>query len=365
MYTQIYSETAVLFIKRLKELSRDVLTKEVGLSCHRSRFKLRHYTYPLNIVLFEGSSRLGYFDSDLFEIGINKKMLFCSDEEYLKNLLRHELAHYLVRIQYGATVSSHGKEFHDLCRKFGWGRAVFSASDDGPSVDAAPLEEKVLRKIEKLLSLANSSNSHESQSATLKANELLMKYNLERLSDPFQVSEEEMVIRRALRQKKNSQKLSSISQILRMFFVRPVINQGADQVYLELFGSRLNVSVAEYVAHFLEEELERLWQQTKRVNPSLKGLAAKNSFYRGLAEGYCEKVKQQRSAEKESKALILLEGALDEMAPLAYPHLRRVKSRIRHCATSSNLGKKEGERLQIRKGIQATSGGQSSTKLIS
>jgi hypothetical protein len=361
MTTFLYSQTILTYLTRIKFLAKEILKCEMNLQVRGERFAIKNISYPLNFVVFEGNTRLGYFDHETFEIGINRNVLLMTKAEDLKNLLRHELAHYIIFIKFGNTVAAHGAEFRELCKTFYWGEDVFSASSQAlteAAEEPLPLnDEKILSKIRKILALTSSSNPHEAEQATIKANTLLTKYNLREIQslNPSYSEEqkEDMCVKRILKKNRSSAKLSSITSILRTFYVYPVLNYGTKIVYLEVFGTKTNVSIAEYVGIFLDEELDRLWLKVKRENAQLKGLASKNSFMRGVAKGYCQKVEalQESYPSRDQKSLIILEKKLTIASEMAYPRLSHKRSSYQNCEKASRLGDKEGKRLSIHTGI--------------
>lgn len=333
----LYSETIFAFIKKCKGLARKILSEEMNLRVGRSRFFVKNTSYPLHIVTFEHPSRLGYFQADLFEIGVNKTYLHEGDKSLL-DLLRHELAHYMTFITFGPQVPHHGKEFLSICKQYGWNAEVSRAVIQG---DKIKKNEKILGKVQKLLSLSDSPHPEEAEAATLKAKELLLKYSLE-----FREECDEMHLLRFLPRKRSSAKLHAISSILRTFLVYPVFNHGRGCVYLEILGKKVHVEVAEYVANFLDNKFELLWKEAKKETPSLKGAVSKNSFFRGLAEGYTQK------SEKQSSALIRMENQLTTLAANVYPHLASSRSSYKHHETANKLGKDKGKKLSINRGLK-------------
>ena len=355
----LYSETILAFIERINLLTKEILKNEIGVKVTKNRFLIDNFSYPLQIITFEdfekSTIKLGYFDSEFYEIGINKVLILTKDQNFLKNLLRHELAHYFTYIKYGNTVDAHGKEFREICMRYNWGKEVYSASVEisEKNLSEAPRSNAILSKVQKLLALSSSPSAHESESATIKANELLLKYNLENVSTS---KENEFLMKRILRYKRHSAKVSSICSILRTFFVFPVIGNGQDYCYLEISGKKTNVEIAEYVGHFLDNKLDLLWDNVRKNNPYLKGLAAKNSFFRGIAKGYTDKIKSlQKKSTKASTALVAIESALDLQTKMIYPHLRTTSRSFKHCASADQLGKKEGKNLSIHQAVSKKS----------
>ena len=335
----LYSETICLFLKKVKKEAQAILKNEMALKCGIRRFWVKNIGYPFHFVVFEHPTKMGYFDSEMYEIGVNKCFLFEPDEN-LKDLLRHELAHYLTFITYGPSAPHHGKEFHHICALYGWKTEVARATVP-PSKQKQSL--RILEKVQKLFALSNSHHAHEAQLAMLKARELLLKYHLNHVPE----DNDEMEIHRLFKQKRSSMKLQAIASILKHFFIYPVFNHGKGCVYLEIFGDPINVEIAIYVGHFLEKELEKLWK-----NSHLKGLRAKNSFFRGIANGYDEKMKPSASQEQ---AVISLENQLVKAASKAYPHLSMTFSRSYVDVKATQLGKDRGKKLMIRPGLREKS----------
>ena len=67
---RVYSSTLNAFTSKLKALTKEILSNEMGFSVRRSRFLLNGYLYPISIVTFESPDKLGYFNPENFQIGI-------------------------------------------------------------------------------------------------------------------------------------------------------------------------------------------------------------------------------------------------------------------------------------------------------
>ncbi len=332
----LYSTTILSFLKKVKTMAFEILTREMKLRVGRSRLYYQGYSYPLHFIVFDHPSTLGTFQSDLFEIGINKVFLL-ENEEAVKEIIRHELAHLVTFLDFGSSVSMHGKEFRAVCKRYGWAVEVSKAT--------VPLEKvvknkRIVEKVRKLLSLAESPHPSEAEEATLKAQHLLSKYNVE-----YAPEEDKTVLLRVLEKKRGSAKLQAIASIARSFYVYPIFNKGKKGVYLEIIGDKTATQIAEYVAHFLDHQFEALWREAQKEDPLLKGTASKNSFFRGLAEGY-------KGKEVDSKALIRVENHLITMAQKIYPYLSSVSSSFCHHERGARKGREKGKRMKILEGIQ-------------
>lgn len=325
---------------------------DIGLTVRRSRFQLGPMLYPIQVVVFEGSE-IGHFNAPYYQIGLNRKLVYSAKDSVLRDILRHEMAHYLTFIEWGE-VQPHGREFHETCRKYGFPEKIAEAKmnlaleNDRKEGDLT--SEKVLEKVKKLLQLAQSTNAHEAELATVKANELLLRHNLNFTST---FSDEPIYLERVLFQKRKDAKLMAIYEILRHFIVRPVVSMGKNICCLEVSGSRTNVSLAQYVASFLDRELDLMWEAAREEN-HLQGLRAKNSFFSGVAAGFDEKMKSLKSgfSDQDRKSLMVIENQLGERVRVIYRRLSHSQSGSVIDGDARGIGVEKGKSLTIRQGVE-------------
>ena len=361
---RIYSRTSVSFIKRCIPLAQKIMATEANFPFKGKRFVYKNYTYPINLVCFEDERKgeirgLGYFKWQNYEVGLNKCLMYRAGEEFIANILRHELGHYICYLHHGDGVFDHGPEYRQICRQFGWGKEVFNAKATAEEIEESvqenEVEKKVLQKVQKLLALGSSGNSHEAEMATIKANELLIKHNLTKNS-LSQKEEEEFVIKVVASAKRSNMLIQSLSVILENFFVRTVVNHGSAGVALEVFGTKINVELADYVAKFLLYEFDRLWSVAKKNNPRLKGLASKNSFLVGATKALDKKIKSSQNNGERGQELVLLQSSLDQGMALAYPRLSKGRGRTsRRCTEGYSLGQKAGKNIAINPAVKQKS----------
>ena len=107
-HTLIFSKTVVAFIEKATALTKQIVSKEMGLKIGRKNFYHQNISYPIRLVSFEHPSQLGFFDGQFYEIGLNKRLVFES-EKIVCSVLKHELAHYITFIECGENIFSHGK----------------------------------------------------------------------------------------------------------------------------------------------------------------------------------------------------------------------------------------------------------------
>ena len=361
----LYSNTTKAFISRVRENVREIVNLEMNLKMERSRVFYKNVFYPLNIVVFEDNSRLGYFDSRTYELGLSKKLMYEAHDKVLKNVIRHELAHFIAYIIHGPRVM-HGEEFKKICQSYGWDdeveKAYANISAENEKLEGDLQTERLLGRLKKLLALASSDNPHERELATLKANHLLLEHNLGMTKNKTSLDDEIVYAARVLEATRKQSKHIAIYEILKTFFVSPVFNHGRGIFYLEVIGDKTSVELAEYVANFLNHELETLWKIAKKENPHFKNISAKNSFFRGISQGYIERIESQKEKSATSHDLVVIEKNLARQ-------LHSVYSRIGHSALSTGshhqeagaAGVETGKKLSIKPAINSNA---SSIKLL-
>ena len=351
----LYSQASESFLKKMKKELRAIMNDEMGLELKRDRFLFACSSVPLRLVCFEGI-QWGYFNNHRYEIGLNKRLMYGAKGEVLRNILRHELAHLITFLRWGTGISAHGKEFRDVCRSYGWTETVWEATLNLKLANEQILEEgdekKIIDKVKKLLALAQSDNVHEAEMATLKANQLLIHHNLSALEED-EGGFDELYVRKVFQIKRATSKYQAIQEILQFFYVYPIFSYGKGQVALEVTGTKENVLIAEYVAHYLDEELERLY-----VKSGLRGIHQKKSFMQGVAEGYQLKHKKHQDQLKpqHQKALMIIENQLQQGIQKIYGQLSYRSHMAQYDPRAKSLGQLSGQQLTIHKGISNNSG---------
>lgn len=354
---QVYNSVIFSFIAKVTCFAKEILVKEAKVDVKRNRFQIANHLYPLKIVVFTGKSKIGYFEQSTYQIGLNENLIHETRDHIIKDILRHELAHYLTFIKYPKS-SAHGAEFKEICESNNWNKSISKSTMDIKEYKkdyVANLEnERTLSKVKKLLQLASSANENEAQLATIKANQLLLRHNLKESN--LNQHEESFYVKRVLYSKKRNSKMSAIYDILTTFYVNPVLRYAVDGVYLEVCATKLNIELSDYVVAFLDSTLDNLWEQSK-TQKSLKGLKAKNSFFHGLAKGYESKINSVHSNLDPSQkmALTLFRANSSNKIKQIYKSLSSTSSNSSIDQNAYISGKKAGISLTINKGIKSNS----------
>ncbi len=207
--------------------------------------------------------------------------------------------------------------------------------------------DALVEKVKKLLALASSTNPHEAELATLKANQLILRHHLDRAG--LAETEEALCVMDVMRSARKSAKMVAIYDILTQFMVRPLLHFGRGEVRLQAIGNRSQVALAEYVAGYLDRELETLWKAT-----GLKGTRAKNSFFTGIAKGYRQKLEAARAgfSATDKAALVRVEADLGAQIQRYLGGFGTTRTGQVLDGNALGQGVRAGNNLSIRPGVQ-------------
>lgn len=357
---KVYSKSIEVFLKRVTVYTREILENEFKASVTKSRFHLANgWSYPIIVVAIDEPRVLGFFDPEDCCIGINRCLMFEAKTTVIKNIIRHELAHFFLYTEdhdFYKYKKPHGEEFRDLCKRYGYGEEVYSATieirKENEALEGDIKNEKVIEKVQKLLSLAKSDNPNEAELATIKANQLITQHNLDSISYSKESQKEtEYFTKMILKGSRRTPRMTAISRILSEFFVYPVKAREG----LEITGTKANLENAEYIAHFLDAELQKIWKVHKQKKSYLK----EKAFMVALANSYRAKVQESRREipTTDLYALTLLSEELDHASNCMYGNLvSSSSSSYLSCSTSSSLGDAAGKNLNINRGVSTGAG---------
>ncbi len=294
-------------------------------------------------------------------IHLSRKLLNLHSWDAIILVFKHELAHMLVDIGWQmGDLKPHGEAFQKAC-------AVIDANPSRiVSIKELLTEgrdgEKIAEKIKKLIRLGESPSQAEAELALRKAHELMLKYNLEDLNKR---TKEDYIVRPIgsfMRRVPNWTR--DIATILHeYYFVNTCLNYShLHGRYYELFGTKENLDLAEYIFCCLCHQVETLWEEfsaKKRLENGgyIQGVFSKESFAEGLVCGYREQLKAEKGRLESIPAIQALvwkgDPLLDEMHKRQYPDMH-----FRTYHRNANLGGKNegyhlGRNLKIKQGIYA------------
>jgi hypothetical protein len=276
----------------LRELSET--WREINGNHFRGRMR------PPAIALSEVGGRLGQWNSQTRTLSIDRNLVFEKPWSAVREVLKHEIAHQFVdEVLKVHDQAAHGPAFVDVCRRFGidpsaTGMPAVPAGGEGGS--------PVLRRIARLLALAESPNVHEAEAAMKAAQRLMLKHNID--AGVAAAREGYAFIHLGVPRKRVEAAEHILAGLLaRHFFVEAIwvpsylAKEGRSGRVLELCGTLSNLEVASYVHGFLLETGERLWREHKRRH-GITSDQERRRFQAGMMSGFDEKLK---SGAKESQ----------------------------------------------------------------
>lgn len=211
--------------------------------------------------------------------------------------------------------------------------------------------KSITKKIQKLLSLATSSNEHEAKAAADKAQELLVAHNLN-LQSIGDSSLEDYTEEEIISLKKANQETKFTAPIVAQFFFVSVIksrSRVAGMTTISFIGREENVEIAKYTYDFLVRTFKDTWKAHKKENKN----AHKQSFYYGLYKGLQESLEAQRKKTQDSMALVLVnDPMLDKAVKKFSPNARNTKTSVRAGSHDDiQAGKEQGRNIKINRGL--------------
>lgn len=295
------------------------------------------------------------------------------------NILKHEMAHQIVTELYHEE-DGHGALFGKACDMIGVLPEFQGASGDVPKVlmkrhtatGYLSGNEGILRRVKKLLALAGSNNAHEAVSAMEKANQLIRKYNIERIEQDYNAHYIYKIINHKKKRIENYQR-RICALLMDYFFVEIVLSRLFDarscETYrtIEIVGTAENAAIAEYVYFFLIDRLKSLWKKHQRQE-GVPG-AAKRSYWLGVLKGFeakldkrmkkdVEGLSDRKEGGKTDHALVCAaDQRLAEFLKVRFP---RIKTGSFSPSTVDRghfmSGIEEGKRLILNKGVTQQDG---------
>lgn len=174
------------------------------------------------------------------------------------------------------------------------------------------MNDYILKKIQKLLALAGSPNEQEAKVAMAKANELLVKHNLDMQQvNSASLDYEETEVESGLRAKAHTRHVAQL--MLSYFFVKVVHHRVFDEDKLKylhkvvLIGKPVNAAIASQVFQYLMKIYPQLWRQFKLNNKASE--KDRYSYYYGLTLGIGDVLDQSRLRVEEERGLVVVEDA--------------------------------------------------------
>jgi len=313
------------------------------------------------------SSKWGYWSGQQKELCLSRDLVLNHAWDSVREVLLHEIAHqYAEEVLGGRNERPHGPAFQQACRKLRANPAACGHSRPlrerlaNEKMDTA---DKILGRIKKLFSLAQSCNPYEAEAAMLKAHDLIAKYNITVCREDTKRNYSSVFAGKpALRQRREEYHLAHLLQDY--YFVHGlwvsafVLDKGRMGHVLEISGTPQNIRIAGYVYDFVKNYIHSQWESFNLD----KGLNhyRRTDFAVGIIEGFRSKLKakyKKISDRHAQTALVATEDPLlKEYVAYKYPHTVTLRRYVyNQDETVVNAGIKAGKKLVISKGISERS----------
>lgn len=333
------------------------LLRELGdtwreLNANHFRGRLR----PPVFALSEVGNRLGQWRSESRTLSLDRTLVFEKPWSVVREVLKHEVAHQFVdEVLHIHDQTAHGPAFEDVCRRFGFdsratGMPAKPAGEDGGST--------VLRRIARLLALAESPNVHEAEAAMKTAQRLMLKHNI----DATVAAAKEgygFVHLGVPRQRVDAAEHVLAGLLSSHFFVRAIwvpsylAREGRTGRVLELCGTPSNLQVAAYVHGFLLETGERLWREHKRAH-AIDSDKERRRFLLGVMTGFADKLKAGMAESRREGLIWVGDAGLDEFLHKRYPRRSGGTGIGVRLTEAYNHGREAGRKIVLHRPVSET-----------
>lgn len=316
---------------------------------------------PPTLALSDNQSQLGLWQPQTRTLYLSRRLTLSQPWPVLVEVLKHEMAHqYVHEVLRIDEEAAHGPTFRALCERLGIDSSAAGLPAPNSPDSADPERQKPLRRVARLLALAQSQNLNEAESAMREAQRLMLKHNLEEHSARAGV--------RTVGQRYSYRQLGPVrrrveesERLLAMllsqhFFVESIwipsydVERGQRGSALEVCGTPENLEMAAYVYEFLGRTAEQLWQAHKR-QAGLPGDRERRTFLSGVMIGFGERLADEAKLQAQHGLIWLGDADLGRYLKKRHPHIRRVAQRGQPRTATRNEGKRAGRNIILHRPI--------------
>ena len=219
---------------------------------------------PPVLALDDTVARLGQWHSGERTLSLSRPLVRARSWRAVLEVLKHEMAHQYVDEVLGARgETAHGPAFVRVCAERGIDARANGAVDDRDAAD--PLRDddadRVMRRVQKLLALAESDNPNEAEAAANAAQRLMLEHNIAAGARSGRAYVTRALTAPALRLYAHERVLAGL--LGRHFFVDVIFSWaylpelGRNGNFVEASGTVENLAMAEWIHGFLLAAAER------------------------------------------------------------------------------------------------------------
>ena len=307
---------------------------------------------PPSLCLDETSRRLGCWKRDERTLSLATRLVIEHPWTVVLEVLRHEMAHQYVDEVLGVhDETAHGPTFQAVCEA----RAIDGRATGTLEVDDA--HAATMRRVSRLLALADSDNQHEATSAMNAAHRLMRKHNVTLTAGGQAVPRYRFMELGEVRGRTPAHEKILAGILGQHFFVQPiwvvafVPKTGRRGRVLEVCGRPENLQMAVYAHGFLLETCERLWSRHKRER-GIHSNKDRRRFYSGVMIGFNERLSTVAEEAEETGLVWVGDADLDAWTARRHPHLRRSRRTRMSVDGAWHEGRAQGKKVVLRRPIE-------------
>lgn len=302
------------------------------------------------ITLSDGLHTLGQWQRGTRTLSMSRHLLAQHSWSVVMEVLKHEMAHqYVDEVLQVHTETAHGPAFQRTCQR----RGIDPAASGLP--DANGHSPRIVRKIQRLLALAESPNPHEARTALRTAQRMMLRYNLDLTTTTPQYGFRQ-IGRPLPRRAKHHKLLAGI--LTEHFFVSAIwihavdAQTGARGRALEIHGTPTNLEIALWVHDYLLETAERLWRAHRRVG----GEGTRGRYLAGIMLGVQERLNEQRQHSESTGLIWTGDADLTAYMQRRHPRQRTTRSTVIHMDRGLADGMDAGRQISLHRPVKARPG---------
>lgn len=364
---------------RLHEETEAALTRELLRTFHTLNFgHFRGVLRAPTLKLDATERRLGQWHPETRTLSLSYTLVLERPWGEVVEVLKHEMAHqYVTEVLGKRDETPHGPSFRAVCERLGIDAtaagapqpSVGTGTGTGGSGDAAEDEvARKLKRIARLLALAESQNVNEAEAAMREAQRLMLKHNIDAAVSARARRYGYRHLGPVRRRVDESQRL--LAMLLgRHFFVEAIWVPSYDArsdvrgTVLEVCGTPENLEMAAYVHDFLHRTAERLWLEHKRVSGT-RSDRDRRTYLSGVMLGFGERLARDAEHQQEEGLIWLGDLDLGRFFRQRHPHVRRIQQKGQPRTAARAEGKKAGRQIVLHRPIEQGGSGPGAPRLL-
>lgn len=283
------------------------------------------------LTLDDTRARLGQWHGGTRTLSLSRPLVRERSWRVVREVLKHEMAHqYVDEILGVRDESAHGPRFLHVCaERHIDARATGVHEEHAGSAHERDDDARVMRRVQKLLALAGSSNAHEAEAAANAAQRLMLEHNIAARGRGPRVYASRALSAPTTRLYVHERLLSGL--LGRYFFVDVVIAQaylperGRHGSFVEASGTNDNLAMAEWIFGFLLAAAERACRA--QVDGGALSGRDRLRFLAGFMSGVGDKLARESNKASAEGLVWIGDPDLKDYVRTQYPRLYSTRVR--------------------------------------